>query len=125
MEIQRTPLAEKVIGCAIEVHKALGPGLLESAYERCLAREFALNGLKTVWQVPLAVAYKGVELHCGYRIDCVVEGALLIEIKAVDRLLPIHHAQVLTYLRLLHVKQGLLINFNSGRLIDGLKSFLA
>ena len=125
MEPQRSPLAEKVIGCAIEVHRALGPGLLESAYQRCLAHEFALNGLSAVWQVPLPIAYKGVHLACGYRIDCVVEHALLVELKTVERVLPIHHAQILTYLKLLEVRQGLLLNFNARRLVDGLKSFLA
>jgi GxxExxY protein len=125
MEPKRSPLSEKVIGCAIEVHRVLGPGLLESVYEQCLAREFTLNGLRAVWQAPLPIEYKGVHLDCGYRIDCVVEDELLIELKTVERVLPLHHAQILTYLKLLKVRQGLLINFNSRRLIDGLKSFLA
>ena len=98
---------------------------MESAYERCLAHEFALSGLRSVWQAPLPVAYKGVHLDCGYRIDCVVEDELLLELKTVERVLPIHHAQILTYLKLLKVRQGLLINVNSRRLVDGLKSFLA
>jgi GxxExxY protein len=114
-----------VIGCAIEVHRVLGPGLLESVYEHCLARELDLHGLRSVWQTPLPIAYKGVHLACGYRIDCVVEDELLVELKTVERVLPIHHAQILTYLKLLKVRQALLINFNSRRLIDGLKSFLA
>jgi GxxExxY protein len=124
MEPQRSPLAQKVIGCAIEVHRTLGPGLLESVYERCLAHEFALNHLRSVWQAPVPIAYKGVHIDCGYRIDCVVEGELLVELKTVERVLPIHYAQVLTYVKLLKVRQGLLINFNSRRLVDGLKSFL-
>ena len=125
MEPQKHPLTEKVIGCAIEVHRSLGPGLLESAYQHCLAREFVLHDLKSVWQTPLPIAYKGVHLECGYRIDCIVENELLLELKTVERILPIHHAQVLTYLKLLKLKQGLLINFNSRRLVDGLKSLLA
>ena len=125
MEPQRSPLAEKVIGCAIDVHRTLGPGLLENVYEQCLAHEFALHGLKSAWQVPLPIAYKGVYLACGYRVDCVVENELLVELKTVERLLPIHYAQTLTYLKLLRLRQALLINFNSRRLVDGLKSFLA
>jgi GxxExxY protein len=125
MEVQRSPLTEQVIGCAIEVHKALGPGLLESTYQRCLAHEFDLRGLRSVWQAPLPVAYKGVHLDCGYRVDCVVERELVLELKTVEHVLPIHHAQILTYLKLLKIRQGLLINFNSKRLVDGLKSFLS
>ncbi len=93
--------------------------------QHCLAREFVLHDLKSIWQTPLPIAYKGVHLECGYRIDCIVENELLLELKTVERVLPIHHAQVLTYLKLLKLKQGLLINFNSRRLVDGLKSFLA
>lgn len=124
MEIRRSPITGKVIGCAIEVHRVLGPGLLESAYHRCLAREFELQGLRCVWEVPLATDYKGVYVDCAYRIDCVVENELLIELKTVEHVLPIHHAQVLTYLKLRRVQQALLINFNSRRLVDGLKSYV-
>ena len=124
MELQRSPLAEKVIGSAIEVHKVLGPGLLESAYAHCLARELDLRGLRAVWQTPLPIDYKGTYLDCGYRIDCIVENELLLELKTVEYLLPIHAAQILTYLKLRRIKQGLLINFNSKRLVDGLKSYL-
>lgn len=124
MLIRSTPLAEKVIGCAIEVHKALGPGLLESAYEQCLARELLLSGLAFAVQMPVPMTYKGVPVECVYRADIVVEDELLLEIKSVERLMPIHDAQVLTYLKLLHLKQGMLMNFNERRLVDGLKNIL-
>ena len=114
-------LTEKIIGAAIEVHKAVGPGLLESAYEQCLAREMDLRGLKFERQVALPVAYKGVRLDCGYRLDFVVENAVVLELKAVDALHPIHEAQVLTYLRLGGWTVGLLINFNVPFLRDGVK----
>ena len=117
-------LAETVIGAAIEVHRALGPGLLESAYEPCLARELILRGVPFDQQVAVPVTYKGVRIECAYRVDLMVEGRLLVELKSVEHLLPVHHAQVLTYMRLLKLPQGLLINFNERRLIDGLKNFL-
>ena len=120
----RDPLVETVIGCAIDVHRAIGPGLLESAYECCLAHEFVLRGIGFTRQQPLPVTYKGLQLDCGYRIDFVIDRRLIVELKTTGRLLPIHHAQVLTYLKLLGVKQGLLINFNVPRLVDGLKSLL-
>ncbi len=119
-----TPLAKKVIGCAIEIHETIGPGLLESAYEECLAHELSLNGLQFVRGAPLPLVYKGVELDCSYRIDLLVEREILLELKAVERILPVHTAQVMTYLNLLGVRQGLLINFNARRLVDGLKSIL-
>jgi GxxExxY protein len=108
----RDPLTEQVIGLAIAVHRELGPGLLESAYEECLCHELKENGIIFARQVPLAVNYKGVRLDCGDRIDIVVNRKLLLEIKAVDRLLPIHEAQILTYLRLSRTRVGLVINFN-------------
>jgi GxxExxY protein len=120
----REPLTGIVIGCAIEVHTALGPGLLESTYDGCFSHELTLRGIQFVRQVPLPVVYKGFQLDCGYRIDFLVENSLLVELKAVERVLPIHHAQILTYLKLLGVKQGLLINFNVKQLVSGLKSFL-
>ncbi len=119
-----TPLAKKVIGCAIEIHESLGPGLLESAYEECLAHELALNSLQFIRGAPLPLVYKDVELDCSYRIDFLVERELLLELKAVERVLPIHSAQVMTYLKLMNIRQGLLINFNAPRLVDGLKSIL-
>jgi len=124
MEVHTTPLGRQVLGCAIEVHAALGPGLLESMYQRCLAREFELNSLSFRQQVPLPIAYKGILVGLGYRVDFLVQGELLLELKTVERVLPIHDAQILTYLRLLGLRQGFLINFNSRRLMDGVKSYL-
>lgn len=105
-------LTEKIIGAAIEVHRHAGPGLLESAYEQCLAHELALRGLAFGRQVPLPVKYKGVSLDCGYRLDFLVENSVVIELKAIDRLHPIHEAQLLTYLKIGNYPVGLLINFN-------------
>jgi GxxExxY protein len=108
-----------VIGAAIEVHKALGPGLLESAYEECLCHELKLNGIEFKRQHPLPVEYKGVNLDCGYRIDIFVEERLVLELKAVERVSDLHRAQLMTYLKLLECPLGLLINFNSKVLKDG------
>ena len=104
-------ITEIVIGCAIEVHRTLGPGLLESAYEICLCRELNLRGIPFERQVSIPVEYKGVRLDCGYRADLIVGGKILVEIKAVDQLAPIHEAQVLSYLKLSGLRVGLLINF--------------
>lgn len=120
----RDPLTEKVIGCAIEVHRILGPGLLESAYRRCLALELAKQGLDVATEVPMPVNYKGEVLDCGYRADMLVEKSLILELKAVETLLPIHQAQILTYLKLSGLRIGLLINFHQTRLVDGLKRFI-
>jgi GxxExxY protein len=117
-------LVGKVIGCAIEVHRHLGPGLLESAYTTCLIHEFQLAGLRFKRQVDVPITYKGAWINCVYRADLVIEDALLVELKSIDRLLPVHQAQVLTYLKLLDLRQGLLINFNTRRLTDGLKNLL-
>ncbi len=114
-------LSKKVIGCAIEVHKTLGPGLLESSYERCLMHELASSGISANSQVLLPIQYKGVEIDAGYRLDIILPGQLILELKAVDKLAPIHTAQLLTYLKLSGIKTGLLINFNVPRLMDGLK----
>ena len=114
-------ISQKKVGAAIEVHKQLGPGLLESSYEVCLAYELRQLGLNIQTQVTLPVIYKEVQLNAGYRIDILVENKVIIEIKAVDALADIHTAQILTYLRLKDLKLGLLINFNSVRVIDGLK----
>ena len=111
----------EVIGAAIEVHKILGPGLLESAYEECLCREFELKGFPYERQKELPIEYKGVKLDCGYRLDVVVAKTLIIEIKACENLRPIHEAQLLTYLKLTGIKVGLLINFNMPVLKDGIK----
>ena len=118
---QRDRLTEQVIGLAIEVHRHLGPGLLESAYETCVCFELDSVGLKSGRQVPLPVTYKGVKLDCGYRLDIVIEGQLIVELKTVDRLMPIHDAQLLTYLRLSGIRTGLLLNFNTALLKDGLR----
>jgi GxxExxY protein len=120
-EAQRDPLTQKVIGSAIEVHRCLGPGLLESAYEECLAWELSQAGLKVQRQVPLPVVYKEVRLDVGYRLDMVVESRLIVELKTVEKLLPIHQAQLLTYLKLSGLRTGLLLNFNSAVLKDGIK----
>ena len=112
---------KEIIGAAIEVHHNLGPGLLESAYEECLCRELAISEIAFERQKPLAVSYKGVKLDCGYRLDIVVGGLIILELKAVDQIEPIHEAQLLTYLKLSNLKLGILINFNVPILRDGIK----
>ena len=112
-------LTEKVIGAAIEVHRALGPGLLESAYEECLCHELHLRSLAFQRQVPLPVSYKGVNLDCGYRVDMIVENQIVLELKCIDHILPVHEAQLLTYLRLLNKRVGLIINFHVATLVRG------
>jgi len=114
-------VTERIIGAAIEVHKALGPGLLESAYEECLCHELSLQGVDFVRQLKLPVKYKGIELDIGYRLDLYINGCVIVELKSVDKLTPIHDAQLLTYLRLLNCKTGLLINFNVPVLKQGLR----
>jgi len=114
-------VSRRVIGLAIEVHRALGPGLLESAYEQCLAHELELNEVPFRRQVPVPVVYKGMKLDCAYRLDLVVADTLVLEIKAVEKLLPVHGAQLLTYLKLTGIRAGLLLNFNSEVLRDGMK----
>lgn len=117
------PLSGAVIGAAIEVHRVLGPGLLESAYEQCLARELSLRGLEFKRQVDLPVEYKGLLLEAGYRLDFVIQGRLLIELKAVESVLPVHEAQVITYPRLSSLKTALLINFGAKTIKDGIRRF--
>ena len=114
-------ITETVIGAAIEVHKALGPGLLESAYEACLAYELVQRGLKVEQQKPLPVIYREVRLDCAYRLDLLVEGAVIVELKAVDRLAPVHLAQLLSYLKLADLRVGLLINFHERMLKEGIR----
>ncbi len=114
-------LTERVIGACIEIHRALGPGLLESAYEECLCHELSVAGVKFERQKPLPVHYKAVNLDCGYRLDLVVEQKLIVELKAVENLLSIHEAQALTYLKLSGLTLGLLINFNVPVLKAGIK----
>ena len=117
-------LSRRVIGCAIEVHRNLGPGLLESTYRQCLAYELSHAGLSFQMEVLLPVRYKETLLNCGYRIDLLVNGDLVVEAKSVETLLPIHHAQILTYMRVSKVPLGLLINFNVTKLQNGLKRFV-
>jgi GxxExxY protein len=114
-------VATRVIGAAIEVHRMLGPGLLESAYHECLVHELGLRGLPYESEVPITLDYKGVVVGAAYRADLLVAGKLLVELKTVDRLLPVHKAQLATYLRLMNRKLGLLINFNVSRLKDGVQ----
>ena len=113
-------LSSKIIGAAIEVHKTLGPGLLESAYEECLCYEFGLRGLSNERQKVLPVIYKGKELYCGYRLDIVVANLIILELKSCERIEPIHQAQLLTYLKLSGLKLGLLLNFNVALMRDGI-----
>ena len=113
-------LSSKIIGAAIEVHKTLGPGLLESAYEECLCYEFGLRRLSNEGQKALPVIYKGKELDCGYRLDIVVENLIILELKSCERIEPIHQAQLLTYLKLSGLKLGLLLNFNVALMKDGI-----
>ena len=112
-------LTEKIIGAAIEVHRALGPGLLESANEECLCHELSLRDLSFQRQVPLPVEYKGVKLDCGYRLDLVVQDSVVLELKCVEHTLPVHEAQLLTYLKLTGKRIGLIINFNVAVLVRG------
>lgn len=114
-------ITERIIGAAIDVHRALGPGLLESAYEACLYHELVESGLSVAQQVPLPVVYREVKLDCGYRLDLLVENAVIAEIKAAERLLPIHQAQLLSYLRLSGCHVGLLLNFNVKVLKQGIR----
>jgi GxxExxY protein len=115
------PLSNKVIGCAIEVHRELGPGLLESAHEQCLAAELSRSRIPFQLQVDLPVSYKGTRLDCRYRIDLLIGQQVIIELKCVEQLLKIHEAQILTYMRLAKIRVGLLINFNVPVLKKGIK----
>jgi GxxExxY protein len=124
MPYENDPLTEKIIGFAINVHRHLGPGLLESAYEECLCYEIEQSGLSFRRQVPLPIIYKAVRLDCGYRMDIVVQDHVIVELKTVERLLPIHEAQMLTYLKLSGVGIGLLLNFNTAVLKDGIRRML-
>ncbi|MFZ5828933.1 MAG: GxxExxY protein [Planctomycetota bacterium] len=117
-------LSRRVIGCAIEVHRELGPGLLESTYEQCLAHELRLNGISFQLQHPQPVEYKGIRLECGYRIDVLVERELILELKCVEEIKGIHEAQLLTYMKLANVKTGLLINFYVSKLKCGIKRYV-
>ena len=118
--LEEKELTETIIGAAIDVHRELGPGLLESAYEECLCHELHIRGLAFARQVDLPVRYKGLSLDCGYRLDVVVENRVVVELKSTEQLLPVHQAQLLTYLRLSGKRVGLLMNFNVAVLKDGI-----
>jgi GxxExxY protein len=122
MEINE--ITRKIVGCAIEVHKNLGPGLLESAYEECLAYELNKAGLSIKRQVPTRVVYKDIKLECGYRIDILVEDSVILELKVVDEFNPVHEAQVLTYLKFSKRQIGLMINFNVTILKSGIRRYI-
>ena len=114
-------ITETVIGAAIEVHKALGPGLLESAYEMCLCHELSSRNISFERQKDLPVRYKGIQLDCGYRLDLLIQNLVVVEIKAIEKVLPIHDAQLLTYLKLGNWQAGLLLNFNVPILKNGIR----
>ncbi len=120
---EKDPLTQTVIGCAIEVHRTLGPGLLESTYQKCLAHELILENISFALEYPVAIKYKGIHLDCGFRIDLFIENRLILELKAVEEISGIHQAQLLTYMKLMGINTGLLMNFNVQRLIDGTQRF--
>jgi GxxExxY protein len=124
MAFENDELSQQVIGLAIEVHRHLGPGLLESAYEECLCLELKEASLAFRRQVPLPIIYKSIKLDCGYRLDLVVEDRLILELKTVEQLLPIHNAQLLTYMKLSGIRTGLLLNFSSAVWKDGLRRLI-
>ena len=117
-------MTKKVIGCAIEVHRSLGPGLLESTYQQCLAYELSSKNIPFELEVPMPVEYKNILLDCGYRIDVLVDDQLILELKAVEEIIGIHKAQLLTYMKLAQIKTGLLINFNVRKLTNGVRRFI-
>ncbi len=121
---ERDPLTDAVIGAAIEVHRVLGPSLLESVYQKCLCYKLTLRGIDHATEVLLPVVYKGVKLDCGFRMDLVVPGKLVVELKTVEHLLPIHEAQLISYLRLSGIRLGLLLNFHVPLLKDGIKRLI-
>lgn len=121
MSVPENEISRQIIGAAIEVHRALGPGLLEGIYQQCLAHELTLRGLSFEREGPLPVQYKGIHLDCGYRVDLIFEGRVVVELKAVESLLPVHASQVLTYLKLTGCRLGLLINWNVPVLRDGIR----
>ena len=124
MGVIHTTLAHAVIERAIQVHRRIGPGLFETVYEQCLAHELVKAGFDVAQQVPVQLVYDDLRVTCAFRIDLVVDSTLMIELKSVERVLPVHHAQTLTYLRLAGLQQALLMNFNVPRLTMGLKSYL-
>src|SRR5574341_2649120 len=122
--MEENRISEAIIGAAIEVHKALGTGLLASAYEDCLAHELTLRGIPFEKQYAMPVCYKGIEIDCGYRIDLWVEKLVIVELKAIDAFAPIHEAQIMTYMKLANNRLGLLLNFNVTRLKLGIKRII-
>ncbi len=123
-KIEFDNLSNQVIGCAIEVHRSVGPGLLESTYRQCLAHELTLNRIPFKMEHPVPVAYKGIQLDCGYRLDFLIDDKLIIELKSVEETNKIHEAQILTYMKLTNISIGLLINFNVRLLKNGIKRFV-
>ena len=121
--MKKDPFTEKVIGCAREVHRTLGPGLLESTYQQCLASELSCNDIPFMLECPMPVRYKDLQLDCGYRIDFLVDDRLILELKSIEKIKGIHKAQLLTYMKLAQITTGLLINFNVRRLADGIQRF--
>ena len=117
-------ISHRVIGCAIEVHRLLGPGLLESSYRRCWSRELEMQGIDHVCEDPQPVEYKGMVLECGYRLDIRVGNELIVELKSVKQIEPIHEAQILTYMKLSGIRRGLMLNFNVTKLKDGIKRYV-
>ena len=117
-------LTHEIIGAAIEVHRLLGPGLLESAYQECLVHELTIRKLHVERQVPVPLVYKGTKLECGYRLDVVVENKVVLELKSIEAFAPVHEAVMLTYLRLSGIRVGLLVNFNVKVLKDGIRRFV-
>lgn len=124
MAYEHDHLTEKIIGFAIEVHRRLGPGLLESAYEECLCFELKEAGVDFRRQVPLPIVYKSIRLDCGYRLDVLAENRVIIEVKSVERLMPIHEAQMLAYMKISGIRAGLLLNFNTAVLKDGMRRLM-
>ena len=122
MEFDR--LSGQIIGCALQVHKILGPGMLESAYEECLAFELTSQGLYIQRQKPIPLVYKDIKLECGYRLDILVNQRIVVELKSVESLAPVHEAQILTYMRFARINLGLLINFNVTVLKNGIKRYV-
>jgi GxxExxY protein len=121
IQMNENEISLEIVRAALEVHKALGPGLLEKAYEECMCREFSIRGIQFTRQVEVPVIYKGIKLDCGFKLDILVEDLVIIEIKAVARVLPVHEAQLLTYLKVTEKKLGLLINFNETKVKYGIR----
>lgn len=122
--METNQITSEIIGAAIEVHKHLGPGMLESAYEECLCYELSNRGLKFEKQKPIPIVYKEIKLDCGYRADLIVENEVVVELKSQEAILPVHEAQILTYLRFANKKVGLLINFNFTILKNGIRRYI-